>query len=137
MCHLAATVLLRVRLLRAPAFQHRWVLGALASSCHNIVPDLFEAGSPLLQGLVSCLHYSGRKSVSLIRINGHLVQCRPLVHSLEALYTQHARSKPFVFLVSSYLTLLFWGERHARSPAPCCDHPPFCSSTYLPSPRQT
>ena len=53
----------------------------------------------LLQGFVSCLHYSGRKSVFLIRINGHLVQCRPLVHSLEALYTQHARSKPFVFLV--------------------------------------
>lgn len=48
---------------------------------------------------MSCLHYSGRKSVFLIRINGHLVQCRPLMHSLEALYTQHARNKPFVFLV--------------------------------------
>lgn len=53
-----------------------------------------------LQGFASCLHFSGRRSIFLIRINGHLVQCRPLEHSLEAQYHSHARLKPFIFLVS-------------------------------------
>ncbi len=50
---------------------------------------------------MSCLHYSGRRSLFLIRVNGHLVQCRPLEHSIEALYSGHARAKPFVFLVGA------------------------------------
>ena len=77
---------------------------------------------------MSCLHYSGRKSIALIRINGHLVQCRPLVHSLEALYTQHARCKPFVFLVRP---LLFGESSIAGCPAPCRDHALCCCHTYL------
>ncbi len=52
-----------------------------------------------VQGFVSCLHYTGRRTICLIKINGHLVQCRPLEHSLEAFYHSHARLKPFVFLV--------------------------------------
>ncbi|CAL5222516.1 g4891 [Coccomyxa viridis] len=50
------------------------------------------------EGFVSCLHFTGRRTISLIKINGHLVQCRPLEHSLEAFYHSHARLKPFVFL---------------------------------------
>ena len=61
------------------------------------------------QGFVSCLHYSGRRSLFLIRVNGHLVQCRPLEHSIEALYSQHARAKPFVYLVGGCV----------NQPAPC------------------
>ncbi|CAL8460507.1 g36 [Coccomyxa elongata] len=51
-----------------------------------------------VSGFVSCTHYSGRKGIFLIRINGHLVQCRALEHSLEAAYFSHARNKPFVYL---------------------------------------
>ncbi|BDA41574.1 DNA mismatch repair protein Mlh1 [Coccomyxa sp. Obi] len=51
-----------------------------------------------VSGFVSCTHHSGRKSVFIIRINGHLVQCRALEHSLEAAYFSHARNKPFVYL---------------------------------------
>lgn len=52
---------------------------------------------------MSCTHYSGRKGVFIIRINGHLVQCRALENSLEAAYFSHARNKPFVYLVRRML----------------------------------
>ncbi|KAK9905111.1 hypothetical protein WJX75_009823 [Coccomyxa subellipsoidea] len=49
-------------------------------------------------GFVSCTHYSGRKGIFIIRINGHIVQCRALEHSLEAAYFSYARNKPFIYL---------------------------------------
>lgn len=52
---------------------------------------------------MSCSHYSGRRSVYVIKINGHLVQCKALEHSLEAIYAAHARMKPFIFLVSLHV----------------------------------
>ena len=55
---------------------------------------------------MSCQHYSGRKSIILLSINGHLVSCRPLEHSLEAVYSQQSRTKPFVFLVRRYGAVL-------------------------------
>ena len=78
-----------------------WVLyHCVQSSCLHLTRFL------CLQGFVSCLHFTGRRTICLIKVNGHLVQCRPLEHSLEAFYHSHARLKPFVFLVR-FVPLLY------------------------------